>query len=866
MNDSVLICTDEQRRHQVRKNNLNGLDYVEVSDDQFTLTVHLLGQVPPELTKENIRISGGRRITDVEVVGFGLCEQDGEENGDCFQVVVNKFGDFSNYTLSVVALDNGRPTNQPFPGFDQRYYQLEFTFKANCPSDLDCKPKKVCPPPVHLQPEINYLAKDYASFRQLILDRLSQIMPNWKERHLPDLGMALVETLAYVGDHLSYYQDAVATEAYLNTARRRISVRRHARLVDYAVHEGSNARAWVTVETSSNTPELETAKLAFVTSFPDAPMRGKIINMNHEDLITHVSSRSFEVFLPLFWNGGDQIKFYKDHNRIEFYTWDDRNCCLPRGATSATLRGQLADPANQQAALALKTTPAEQPARETEPPLLYLKEGDVLIFEEVFGPKTGDEDDADPGHRHAVRLTKVESAIDALHNKPVVEIAWAEEDALPFPLCISALGPAPECKLLENISVARGNVILVDHGRYAEKEPLGKVRAKSKRIICKKENRAAEIVIEAESFHPVLERGPLAFAQPLTPVLNSAADLIKNDPQQAGPQVWLEGVCSGSGRMVIEQWTAVPDLFGSLRRDCHFVVEMDNDGRGHLRFSDNDLGRMPEANTSFKARYRIGNGLSGNVGAEAIAHVVYPGLSGGEATPALLLTPRNPLPAQGGVEPQPLEEVKLFAPTAFRKKLERAVTADDYTRLAERHPKVQRASAALRWIGSWYEVLVAIDPFGQAEADQDLLDEIAGYLYRYRRMGHDLVVARARYVPLDIAMIVCAKPNYLRGHVKAALLEVFSDEVLSDGRKGFFHPDNLTFAQSIRLSKLIAEAQAVPGVESVTVTRLERLFQGPNSEIENGILPLNSLEIARVDNDPSFPENGRLDLEVRGGR
>ena len=53
--------------------------------------------------------------------------------------------------------------------------------------------------------------------------------------------------LAYVGDHLSYQQDAVATEAYLGTARRRVSVRRHARLVDYHMHDGCNARAWVQV-------------------------------------------------------------------------------------------------------------------------------------------------------------------------------------------------------------------------------------------------------------------------------------------------------------------------------------------------------------------------------------------------------------------------------------------------------------------------------------------------------------------------------------------------------------------------------------------------------------------------------------------
>src|SRR5260370_16589713 len=97
-------------------------------------------------------------------------------------------------------------------------------FKAACPSDLDCKSEAVCPPEKRDEPEINYLAKDYASFRQLILDRLALIMPDWQERHVPDIGIALVELLAYVGDYLSYYQHALAPEPYLHPALHLISV------------------------------------------------------------------------------------------------------------------------------------------------------------------------------------------------------------------------------------------------------------------------------------------------------------------------------------------------------------------------------------------------------------------------------------------------------------------------------------------------------------------------------------------------------------------------------------------------------------------------------------------------------------------
>ncbi len=146
----------------------------------------------------------------------------------------------------------GNPIYDPFPDVDRRYGAVDFSFKAGCASDLDCSVGQVCPPTPVTEPEINYLAKDYASFRQLLLDRLAITMPDWQEQHIPDTGIVIVEILAYVADYLSYYQDAVATEAYLGTARQRISVRRHVRLVDYHIHEGCNARTWLFISVSSD--------------------------------------------------------------------------------------------------------------------------------------------------------------------------------------------------------------------------------------------------------------------------------------------------------------------------------------------------------------------------------------------------------------------------------------------------------------------------------------------------------------------------------------------------------------------------------------------------------------------------------------
>ena len=124
---------------------------------------------------------------------------------------------------------------------------------------------------------------------------------------------------------------------------------------------------------------------------------------------------------------------------------------------------------------------------------------------------------------------------------------------------------------------------------------------------------------------------------------------------------------------------------------------------------------------------------------------------------------------------------------------------------------LQRAKAAFCWTGSWYTAQVALDPIGSDEINRTLIQEITSYLSPFRRLGHDLMVGPARYVPLSVVISVCVMPNYLRGHVERAVLDVLSNRRLANGRLGFFHPDNLTFGTGIFVSHLLAAVQAVPG-------------------------------------------------------
>lgn len=1012
MNDPELSCQEDHRREDVRAASLFGLDYVEVvSDDQLTLYVYFLGKAPQNFQKQNLVLSGGRRIRDVQIEDLRVHRTDPTFD-DYLEVLVNKPGDFSTYTLSVVQTDGqGQPTGQPMAGFDSRHDSVDFTFKAGCPSDLDCLLQNVCPPPVRTQPEINYLAKDYESFRQLMLDRLALIMPAWNESHAPDLGITLVELLAYAADYLSYFQDAVATEAYLGTARERISVRRHARLVDYAMHEGCNARAWLTIKTDSD-QHFDPFEIYFITALPGA---GDNHFLTESDL-ENVPSSAYEVFEPLPSLGGADsrgtIYLYAAHNEINFYAWGDCRCCLARGATSATLTDQWVSVVTDTTGGTTDTTgtrtvttpgsgAAAYSAASTGeidgPPgtkrLLQLKAGDILIFEEVIGPKTGNSADADPKHRQAVRLTAVTPDIDPLYHpyidsfgkefgQPVLQIEWDAEDSLTFPLCVSSQNLPPDCGCMENVSVARGNVILVDNG-HSTGEPLGTVPTQSASQKCPSCCQPGGVEIFSGTYRPVLTQQPLTFSQPL-PAPCSAADFIVQDPRQALPWISLTSIPPGPGcasvgqhggsgtgptaaenpvsvapppckveplftfddlvdpagraeklhqpvdagsqfllaqlsaptrqlladwdgtsslpdklraalisdlKSLLETWAPKKDLLESGPDDPHFVVEVDNNGYAHLRFGDGQLGRRPGAGSAFRANYRIGNGQSGNVGAETITYIV----SRNEKISGVTLAPRNPLPATGGADPEPIDEVKRFAPYAFKNELERAITAADYASIAQDNARrrecrsalqagdpglcgepfinLQRAKAVLRWTGSWYDMMVAIDPEGSEDAGKDLIDEITIYLQPFRRIGYDLLVAPAQYAPLSVALTVCVQPNYLRGHVEAAVLDVLSNRVLPDGRLGFFHPDNLTFGDGIYVSRLIAAVQSVPGVQNVKLTELERFESNeppadvPGEEVPaHSVLKFGPLEIARLDNDPNLPENGRLALDVKGGR
>lgn len=167
-------------------------------------------------------------------------------------------------------------------------------------------------------------------------------------------------------------------------------------------------------------------------------------------------------------------------------------------------------------------------------------------------------------------------------------------------------------------------------------------------------------------------------------------------------------------------------------------------------------------------------------------------------------------------------------------------------------------------------MLVVVDRLGGRPLDDEFRAGLRAHLERARLAGFDLELAEPVHVALDLNLVVCVTSGSFRADVRRDLLDAFSAGRRRDGSLGFFHPDRFTFGQPVHLSQVVATAMAVPGVEWVDTrdprVRFQRLAVAAAAELDRQEIAMGPTEIARLDNSPSLPENGRLGFDLDGGR
>lgn len=818
---------------------VTGIDFVQIVDPQDQRVMHVYFIVDPETLQAPtlkfsedaieteqisiISISGGERLA--EIVVESVTNAVGDESRNILEITVREPGDFSRYRLAI-ADDR----------VDRFFNLVEFSFKQGCPTDLDCEiPPHECPPEQMVDFPVDYLARDFVSIRNALLDFAAQRYPDWTEKIEADAGVMLAEVMAALGDEFAYIQDRYAREAYLETASQRRSLDRHTRLVDYNIHDGLTATTF-----------LDLAVKGTGGTFVDAGSRVWAPGQGEPpipfELGSGLADTTADAGMPRrFW-------VHTDWNELPVHLPDDDEPCLPVGATELYLRDTLPI--------------TDQVPGGVDPVRFWV--GKWLLLKTLPG------DASVPARRHLVRVTAVEHTSDPLcldgSGNPiaVTRVRWEEAQALPFEMCLR------DMSVHGNIVPATAGETHTEFFRIRENKniPLDKLdgvpRAIERQgpldeITCRRSVTFLSSLTQTES----LGLGWLSELREAEPEV----ELQEVDPVNllplSEPRFWQWRRSLLESRGFEEDFTLE---HGTWRRIIGFqrigeIIEHQDYASGAgftLRFGDNEFGASPRDETVFRVRYRTGPGTKANLPADTVVSLTNPLDETESDLDGVLDDASNPLPVNSGINPEDPQVFKHLAPEAFRALPLRAVRADDYQAISERLPWVQRAGAQFRWTGSWLSAFVTPDPLGAFELSADRRTELENLIDCVRQAGREAFVRDPRFVNIDLEIRICVEPFAYAGQVKEHVTEALTGNRGAAPRKGFLDPDNFTFGMPLLRAALEAAIQAVPGVRGVDGMQIRArgiTAKRPFSEL---VFEVGDDQVIRLQNDPRFPERGSL--------
>jgi hypothetical protein len=829
-------------------------------------------------------LSGGQRILagsangQVKVVSIS----ENPKNDQVLHMTVAPIGDYSTYTLGI-----------NYQNIDPVFSEIDFKFRPACFS-IECDPDWESAPAPRDNPVIDYLAKDYDSFKHTMIAAMMQRVPGWQPSSEADLDMVLIELFSAAADELSDYQDRVMNEAYLSTARKRVSVARHARLMDYHIHQGNQASTWLALRVNS---EQEIDRDLVVGTGNDINDAGSVI----------FKSRRRKNEPP---DEIDPLSVHPLMNNLGLYTWSGSAPALAAGSTSADL--QLLSNEPDTAGNLKRIT--DRDSADTVRGLIADGKIQYLLIQEWLNPATGRVAGRNPQKRQLLKLLPGEEGAEILHD-PVpeeevhfVRVHWEKQDALKADYCFHV-----DCKDgdKENISLFHGNLIEVFHGRPVES--VFKEMGVDKLFLLDM-SRTPDPDSDAflDALRDKLEEANIRLSTDVSVFDSDTANqwLIMDEAgnsayrveagrEQLKVYVWYPddyidytrtakwgAVCklpagplgykktplggeiapkstlevSVVSRCGTDPWDEVISLVhsdNSTESGDHFVVETDEYGQSLLRFGNDTNGMELPENAVVRCAYQVDLGLDGNIGADT--------LTAFDASVFDVINECwNPFDVTNGRAPEPVEEIIRNAPEAYRSRQLRAVALNDYVKRAEELDEVSKAAARYAWTGSWRTVQVTIDPVGATELSPEQRHRINRHLEAVRLIGEDLEIRGPKFVPLDIMVSLCIHPDYWVEDIRSCLKEELSEGYTPDGRRGFFHPDRWTFGQKLRASEIIGRVQGVKGVDHVKWVLMKRWNDA--APATNEITDVDFNEIIRVRNNPDFSEEGYIEFDIQGGR
>ena len=301
-----------------------------------------------------------------------------------------------------------------------------------------------------------------------------------------------------------------------------------------------------------------------------------------------------------------------------------------------------------------------------------------------------------------------------------------------------------------------------------------------------------------------------------------------------GPLTYVTAEAPGGGRPELTlringiAWKQVSNLLDAKPDDRIFTLALNEQGQPKIGFGDGTGGALPPSGQdNITLDYRVGLGLAGRVKAGQLNILM--------SRPLGLEGVSNPLPSEGGADPESADDLRANLPL-FCRTLDRVVSLSDFADFAVTYAGIAKARAERVKVPGLPAPGVTLTVSGELAAGVPPGSELHTKLHK-ALAGLGIPFARFqlrnhRLVYFHVAAKIVPDPAFLAAEVLAA-----AEAAL---RKAFSF-DARDFAQTVYASQVVEVLQNVPGVIAVI---LDRLYTGATAEYR-AALPAASADAAQ---------------------
>jgi hypothetical protein len=691
------------------------------------------------------------------------------------------------------------------------------------------------------------------------LKKSLEAIGRWRGRHPKDFGVMLLEMWAYVCDLTSFYDDVLAHESYVRTARLRESLRKLvdplgyiprsavAALADLAVFADGHQVVTLPVGTAfrsgafdGNPPQVfelttEAKVHSFLNEWTFQPVRpvhlsaqtfllckpGTVAVKAGDIVIVELNSvpQARRVTTVSDYTGADGEQYV----RVDF----DSSLSVPSNTTYASVR-------------LLKSSAIASPWKlrlsgeiEIGANIIYLDSINRQIRKDDYVVLEGDgvlqsltvlrnDDDtrtvavaATPIPAVKAPVSRVSFNVDIdnriVSASPQINVHYAFTDGgVVTAESITEIDDADPLNLRPPLEVPR-DISLPGEFQLEDKNGLGLTRPGSLNFATGQFNVQGDpwpntLITPARLFGNIVEasRGETVSAENLGSGDGSIASqsfTLKKNPLTylPAPSESTPSGLTSTLKLYVDglQWTEAPRFYGYGTNDQIYVVRQNDKDETVVTFGDGIRGRRLETGSSVTAYYRHGAGAE-MPPAGSITQLAKP-IKG-------LKSVRGPVAAYGGADAEPASSLQKFAPRSALL-LGRAVSLADLEAAAASYAGVRVVAAEWRWSS---ELQVPATHIWYL-ADGDLTELILNKLRSLTQPDTPIQVERALATTAILSIQLIHDPKRFEDDVLSA-----ARTALMDVETGLLPPERLGIGKPLFRSRLFEFLLGLTGVEAVT--------------------------------------------------